>query len=211
MPARIAAIRGDAPEPALVDEAVRLLLAGRLVVLPTETVYGLCADPRAAGAMDRLYAAKARDPAKPVALLIDDPSQVGMAGAFFHPSLGWLAERFWPGPLTLVLDTPEGPAGFRCPDHPVPLAVLRALGAPLSATSANRSGRPDARTASEAMRELGDVVDLILDGGPATGGRPSSVVRLYRDGSWSLLREGAIPRHALQLPARLEVAPGIRA
>ncbi len=179
------------PEPALIAEAVRCLTAGELVVLPTETVYGLCADPAQPGAAAKIFAAKGRPESKPLARLVSGVAQARAAGAAFPTCAQRLAERFWPGPLTLVLDTPDGPTGFRCPDHAVPLAALAALGRPLLATSANRSGARDARTAGEAETMLGVDVALILDAGPAPGGTPSSVVRVTAEG-WTLLRAGAL-------------------
>lgn len=189
---RIIPIDPVRPDPAAIGEAVRVLAAGGLAVLPTETVYGLAADPRSAPAMDRLYAAKGRPAGKPVALLVDGAGALAEAGAGVPPAARALLGRYWPGPLTLVLDTPGGPVGFRCPDHPVALALLRLFGRPLAASSANRSGRPDPLTAADAAAELGTSVDLFLDGGRVPGGVPSTVVRVTSGNEWRILRRGAI-------------------
>lgn len=180
------------PAEAVVVAAVDALAAGRLVILPTETVYGLAADPLNPAAMARLFAAKTRDAGKPVAWLVAGPEHLAAARASISSAAAHLARRWWPGPLTLVLDTPKGPQGFRWPDHPVPVAVIRRLGRPIAATSANVSGEPDARTADEAVQALGGSVDLVLDGGPVPGGTASTVVRVS-GAKVEVLREGAIP------------------
>lgn len=188
---RIQNVDPRSPDPAAIGEAAALLAAGGLVVLPTETVYGLVADPRNPSAMRRLFEAKGRDAAKPVAWLVAGGTDWAAVGAAMPDAARRLAARWWPGPLTLVLECAGGTQGFRWPDHAVPLAVIRRLGRPLAATSANRSGDPDARTAAVAAAALGAHADLILDGGPVTGGTPSTVVRAV-GGRIEVLREGAI-------------------
>lgn len=190
--ARMLPVAAQAPDPAVVEEAVRVLRAGGLVVLPTETVYGVAADPRQPAALQRLFQAKGRDDGKPVARLAASAAQVAAQGIELSGLAGRLAARFWPGPLTMVLEGPEGPVGYRVPDHAVPLAVLRAFGAPIAATSANRSGQPDAVNAAEAAEALGTAVDLILDAGPAPGAVPSTVVRIARGKRFEILRAGAL-------------------
>lgn len=182
---------GD-PAPA-VAAAVAALRRGELVVLPTETVYGVAADPNAPGAVDRMYAAKGRDPNKPVAFLASGVDQVEAYGADFGPSGQALALRFWPGPLTLVLKTNDGTfQGFRVPDHPASLAVAKLLPNPVLLTSANLSGGADPKTAQEAVQEIGKFVSVVVDAGPARGGVPSTVVRV--DGrTLTCIREGALP------------------
>lgn len=166
-------------------EAVALLRAGEIVALPTDTVYGLAADLALPGAIERLFAAKQRPPDRAVALLLADAAQAGVL-AEVGPAARLLAERFWPGGLTLVLPRRPGaslPAelaagdtvGLRVPDHPVPRAVAAALG-PLPTTSANLSGRPDARDAREIADLLGAAVALVIDGGSIHGGPASTVV-----------------------------------
>ena len=167
-------------------EAVALLRAGRIVAVPTDTVYGIAADLALPDAIERLFAAKGRPPEKAVALLLADAAQAGVVGVV-GPAARVLAERFWPGALTLVLHArPDAglpgiltagvpTVGVRVPDHPAPRALAAILG-PLPTTSANRSGEPDAVDAAEIAARLGDAIALVIDGGPVRGGPPSTVV-----------------------------------
>ena len=185
--------RVDARQPAAAALAAALaaLRRGELVIVPTETVYGLAADERNPAAMGKLFEAKGRPPEKPVALLAAGVAELERHGARLPPAAKKLAEKFWPGPLTLVLDSPAGWLGFRIPDHPVMLALLRAWGGVLAVTSANRSGEPPATTAAAALAVLEPFVALALDAGPAAGGVPSTVVKV--DGAHAdILRAGAI-------------------
>jgi len=183
-------------------EAVALLRAGGIVAVPTDTVYGIAADMALPDAIERLFAAKGRPPERAVAVLLADASQAAALGVV-PAAAALLAERFWPGGLTLVLPVrPDArlprvlsggapTIGVRVPDHPAPRALATALG-PLPTTSANRSGEADARDAAEVLARLGDALALVLDGGPVRGG-PASTVVDCASGLPSILREGAIP------------------
>ena len=188
--------------PAAHAEAVELLRAGGIVAVPTDTVYGIAADMALPDAIERLFAAKGRAPEKAVAVLLADAAQAAELGVL-SPAASVLAERFWPGGLTLVLPVRHearlprvlaGGAptiGVRVPDHPTPRALAAVLG-PLPTTSANRSGEADARDAQEILERLGESLALVLDGGPIRGGPASTVVDCTLE--WpSILREGAIP------------------
>jgi L-threonylcarbamoyladenylate synthase len=186
--------------------AAAALAAGSIVGIPTETVYGVGVIPRPE-ALQALLAAKQRPADKGIVLLIDDLDQVDelvVVGAAAHR----LAERFWPGPLTLVLPL-RWPAlaaeeltggrdtlALRLPDHAVPRALSRELG-PLAVSSANRSGEPDARTAEALVASLGPSLAVVIDDGPVRGGVPSSVVAVDAAGRVVVLREGAIERSAI--------------
>ena len=187
----------ERPDDTAIEAAVSALARGELVVLPTETVYGLAADPRVAGAMDRLYRVKARPEGKPVTRLAASVEQVATEAGGLTPAAEKLARRFWPGPLTLVLETTGGFEGFRVPAHAVALAVLRRAGHVLAVTSANRSGAPPSRTAPDAMRSLGGCVAVALDAGASPGGVASTVVRV-RGGEIEVLRPGAIPESEIR-------------
>lgn len=186
--------------------AIDALRAGGLVAMPTDTVYGVGVALSAEQGLERLFAAKDRPLDRAIVLLVADADQAASVGVL-SPAARALAARFWPGGLTLVLSQVAGaglPAeltaglatiGVRVPDHESARALARALG-PLPVTSANLSGAQDARDPAAVMAQLGDRIDLILDGGPTRGGVPSTIV----DCSGELprvLREGAIDAAAI--------------
>ena len=203
----------SARDPAALQAAVAALREGSLVAVPTETVYGVACLADAA-AIERLLDAKRRPPSKGITLLVDDVEQAASVGEL-PAAARRLADRFWPGPLTLVVPVRAGVAlppsltgdsgaiGLRVPDHAVPRALARALG-PIPLTSANLSGAPDARDADEVVRQLGTAVAIVLDDGPSPGGVPSTVVRFAAGtGRPELLREGALPFEAILAAARV--------
>jgi L-threonylcarbamoyladenylate synthase len=190
-----------AEEPEAVQRARRLLRSGRVVAFPTDTVYGVGAHAFQPEAVADLYVAKNRPTSKAIPILvaqIEDMTRV----ACQIPAIAWeLAERFWPGGLTLVLPRAERvPAivtaggdtvAIRCPDHSLPLVLINAIGAPLAATSANLSGRPSPTTARQVVEQLAGRVPLIIDGGECPGGVPSTVIDLSTSPP-RLLRVGAV-------------------
>jgi L-threonylcarbamoyladenylate synthase len=181
--------------------AVRILADGGLVAFPTDTVYGVGAHAFQLDAVERIYAAKIRPRDKAIPILLAQPDDLPLVAERITETAWLLAERFWPGGLTLVLpkkaNVPNvvsagGPTiAVRVPDHPVPLALIAASSAPLAATSANLSGRPSPVTAWEVETELGGRIELILDGGRCPGGVPSTVLDLTTDLP-AILRAGAI-------------------
>lgn len=187
--------------------AVEVLRGGGVVAIPTDTVYGLAAAMDVPGAIDRLFAAKARPTERAIAVLLADLDQAQAIGRL-SPSARVLGAALWPGGLTLVVEQRRERAlpsaltggratiGVRVPDHSAPRAIARALG-PLPTTSANVSGEPELLTAGAIEDRLGDRIELILDGGPAPGGRPSTVVDVTVDPP-RILREGAIPAAAVE-------------
>jgi tRNA threonylcarbamoyl adenosine modification protein (Sua5/YciO/YrdC/YwlC family) len=195
-----------------IDEAVSALQRGDVIAIPTETVYGVCALPTEAG-VELLIDTKRRSAEKGIQLLVDSLDQVRDVAVVTRVA-EQLAERFWPGGLTLVLERRPGvdlPAllgggrptlGVRLPDHEVPRALARRLG-PIAASSANVSGEPDATTADLVQQSLGDVLTLIVDDGPVRGGTPSSVVDCS-DATVAprVLREGAITADAIAAAMR---------
>jgi len=177
--------------------AAEALNAGGIVAFPTETVYGLGVCAGNAAARRRLAALKGRDPGKPFQLLLADTRQALRLAPEMPEAARRLAEAFWPGPLTLVVRDARGKwQGLRVPDHAIPRAIARRLGGALLATSANRSGETPAARAEEIARIFGDQLTLIIDGGVAARGRPSSVVKVWRR-KWALLREGAVSRQRI--------------
>lgn len=165
------------------QQAVEVLRTGGLVVYPTDTVYGLGADPSQPAAVQRIFKAKGRPDEKAIVWLVTSLSQVRSV-IEVTPGSEALAARFWPGPLTLVLwrahpSTDALPTlAVRAPAHPAALAIIGALGRPVATTSANQSGEPATRSAEEALAALGDQVDLIIDAGPSPLGYESTILDL---------------------------------
>ncbi len=186
------------PDPVALEQAADALRRGGLVLLPTETVYGIAADPAQPAALERLYAAKGREAGKPVAYFIHEHNQAIALGARWMPAAARLADAFWPGPLTLVLPAESGEVflGFRMPDYAPAIQLAQRFG-PMAVTSANRTGGKEALTAQEALDIFGEQIEVYLDAGPALGTIPSTVVQVMPDDSIFLLREGAIPSDAI--------------
>ncbi len=186
-------------DPQSIPRALEVLRKDGIIAFPTDTVYGLGANAFFAAGIERLFAAKGRDPNKAIAVLLGEASQLETVTTGLPASARRLAERFWPGALTLVVtrcaDLPEvispGPTiGVRIPDHPGARALLRQSGA-LATTSANRSGCENPLTAEDVLDQLGGSVDLVLDGGRTPGGVPSTVVDCTAE-TVRVLREGPI-------------------
>ncbi len=184
---------------AVLRQAAQVLSAGGVVVIPTDTVYGLAALPACAASVARLGSIKGRATGKPIALLAADADAFRRSGATFPPAAACLAERFWPGALTLVLDCGGAAEGFRVPDHSFCRSLLAACGGLLRVTSANLSGTQPALSAAQALADIGLDADLVIDDGPSPGGVASSVVRVSAD-AVTILREGAIPTALLKDP-----------
>jgi len=187
-----------------VRRAVELLSAGLVVGFPTDTVYGLAALAARADAVARIFEAKGRPRSQPLVLMVPELDSVQEVAEVGERERRWM-ERWWPGPLTLVLRARPGlepplvtgvppTVGVRIPDHPAALALLAAAAAPLATTSANRSGEREAMTAPQAARLVG--VAAVLDGGRAPGGVPSTLLDLSGREP-RILREGPIPGGAL--------------
>ena len=184
-------VRAD--ERGAIIEAAAALARGELVAFPTDTVYGLAAGH---GHIKKLYAAKERPPEKRIAVLLADAGNLEQ-GAIVTPIARKLAQRFWPGPLTIILTAPgRGTVAFRVPDHQVARQLLAASGGGLPVTSANRSGSAECRTAQEVLAQLDGRISLVLDGGQTPGGIASTIVDCTGE-ELVVLREGAIPRDAL--------------
>ncbi|HZO90788.1 MAG TPA: L-threonylcarbamoyladenylate synthase [Chthonomonadaceae bacterium] len=176
------------PERDILARAAEILRHGGLVAFPTETVYGLGANALDAAAVARIFAAKGRPPNNPLIVHVPEAEAARGIVAAWPEAAAQLAERFWPGPLTLVLPRREvipdvvtagGPTvAVRVPAHPVALALLRAAGVPIAAPSANRSMRLSPTRAEHVLRGLNGRIELILDGGPTTGGLESTVLDL---------------------------------
>lgn len=215
---------------ASIARAAEILREGGLVAFPTETVYGLGADAASAWAVARIYDAKGRPSFNPLIAHVADLAAARREAVLPEAAIR-LAEAFWPGPLTIV--APAAPGGSVCelaraglpsvalrvPDHPVARALIKALGRPVAAPSANRSGHVSPVTAAHVAEDLSGRVDMILDGGRTKAGLESAIVS-FCDAAPTLLRPGAVPRERIEkalgarlaAPARAEVtAPGMTA
>ncbi|MCE4628333.1 MAG: threonylcarbamoyl-AMP synthase [Desulfurococcales archaeon] len=192
------------PDRRVVEEAVRTIRAGGIVVAPTDTLYGLLADPFNPRAVERVYRVKKRSRDKPLPILLGESHH---AILLVRPSsIFWrLALRFWPGPVTIVEEARPGlpshlerwgPMGVRLPDCPLTREIIRRSGGALIGTSANISGGKGPVTVYDANEQLGDLVDLYIDAGPTRLGRPSTVVSVV-GGSVEVLREGAVRREQI--------------
>ncbi|MFQ5985869.1 MAG: L-threonylcarbamoyladenylate synthase [Thermoplasmata archaeon] len=187
-------------------ETVEKLKGGALVVYPTDTLYGLGADPYDEGAMRRLYQVKRRPWSEPVSVVVAGFEEAERLAHLTGPGKQ-LWKAFLPGPLTLLLPakpeappppvTREGVIGLRCPAHPIPRSLAEEFG-PLTTTSANRHGAPSPQRVEEAMTQLGADADLYIDAGPTPRGLPSTIVDLSLDPP-TIKREGALSREELNL------------
>lgn len=188
------------PEARVVEEALFVLRADGIVGYPTETYYGLAADARSRAACERLFELKGRPPQKALPCIVSGVPQLEEVASSLGKTTLLLARRFWPGPLTLVVEarpglaasSPEGSIAVRASGLRLPRDLAEGLGAPVTATSANRSGSAPATTAEEVLAGLGPELDLLLDGGPCPGGLPSTIVDV-RETPPRLLREGRVP------------------
>jgi L-threonylcarbamoyladenylate synthase len=189
-----------APDPAVIREAAALIRRGLVVAYPTDTLYGLAVDPRNVGAVRRLYALKGRPESSALTLIAADLADVRAAGEMTRQAER-LAERWWPGALTLVVRARPILAaemlaggqtvGIRIPDHAVAIALAQGAGFAITATSANRSGAAAAASPDAVIDALPDL-DAIVDAGPAAGGAPSTIVDASA-AELTLLRHGVVP------------------
>ena len=196
-------ISSENPEPSLIRYAADQIRAGEVLGMPTDTFYGLAADPFNLRAVDRVYEIKSRSRHKPLSLLIEDVEQAEEMAKLpeeFHA----LAKKFWPGPLTMIVKASSrlplkvtantGNVALRIPNAKIPLAVVQAARIPITATSANLSGETECTTAAAVRDQLGMRIPIIVDGGISPREVASTIVDLTDEETrWTILREGAIP------------------
>ncbi len=197
--------------PGAIDKAVELLRQGELVAFPTDTVYGVGALAFYETAVFAIYEAKGRPEEKAIPVLLGDVADIDKVAEAIPDKARRLAERFWPGPLTLVVKkrhtvpaavSATDTIGIRVPDHRFTRELLRAAG-PMAVTSANLSGQPSPCTADEVLGQLAGRIAMILDGGRTPGGVPSTVVDCTKD-DFILLREGPIKLEEIRVAAAQE-------
>ncbi len=208
MRAEIIRIDSSTPESSLVAYAAEKIRSGEVLGMPTDTFYGLAADPFNLRAVERVYEIKSRSRHKPLSLLIESEEQAEYLAQPLPDDFYTLARKFWPGPLTMIVKAASrlplkvtantGNVALRVPSANIPLAVIRSAGVPLTATSANLSGAAECTTAVAVRDQLQDRISIIVDGGPSPRDIASTIVDLSGDeGRWHVIREGAIPRQQI--------------
>jgi L-threonylcarbamoyladenylate synthase len=195
------------PQSTVIDAGAKAIRAGGIVAIPTDTLYGLAADPFNADAIARLYRLKGREAERALPLIAADLDQIAATLGMLPILARLLAIRFWPGPLTLLMPAPErlprqvsggtGRVGVRVPGHAVARALCAASGTPLTATSANKTGEPPTNQPDEVAATLGHGIDVLLDAGVTPGGPPSTIVDAT-DAVPRVIRQGAIPWEQIQ-------------
>src|SRR5215470_3591982 len=184
--AEILKIHADQPEPSLIKYAAEQIQAGKVLGMPTDTFYGLAADPFNLRAVERVYEIKTRSRHKPLSLLIENLDQAEEFAGPLPDDFHILARRFWPGPLTIIVPAAShlplkvtantGNVALRVPASEIPLAVVKAAKIPITATSANLSGAVECTTAEQVRDQLKDRISLIVDGGKSPRAIPSTIV-----------------------------------
>ena len=210
MSAEILRVHPDEPQPDRIDYIVSCLRKGSVVALPTDTFYGLAVDPVNLHAVEQIYQIKSRQKHKPLSLLVSGLAQAYELARESDVMLDRLADRFWPGPLTIIMragtklplrsTANTGNVAVRVPDAPIARAVVEKFGLPITATSANLQGATECTHAACVRDQIGDRIPLIIDGGPTGRSQPTTIVDLsLGPGRWMVLREGAIPTHEIAM------------
>lgn len=204
MRAEIVKINSDIPEISLVKYAADQIRSGEVLGMPTDTFYGLAADPFNLRAVDKVYEIKTRSRHKPLSLLISSVEQAEELAKDLSDEFYALARKFWPGPLTIIVKAGSrlplkvtantGNVAIRVPNARIPLAVVTAAAIPITATSANLSGASECTTAEQVRDQLHGRINVIVDGGTSPRDIASTIIDLTDDGArWRVIREGAIP------------------
>lgn len=208
MRAEIVKINSENPEASLVKYAADQIRAGEVLGMPTDTFYGLAADPFNLRAVDRVYDIKTRSRHKPLSLLIESVDQAEELAKKLPEEFYALARKFWPGPLTVIVKAGSrlplkvtantGNVALRVPNAKIPLAVVTAAAIPITATSANLSGAAECTTAEQVHDQLHGRISIIVDGGISPRDIPSTIIDLSDEETrWKIIREGAIPQEEI--------------
>jgi L-threonylcarbamoyladenylate synthase len=205
----IVKIDPSTPEPELVEYVARSLEQGKMIGIPTDTFYGLAVDPVNLSAVESIYELKRRARNKPLSLMIDDMAQAYELSRELDGRFDVLAEKFWPGPLTLIVKAGTrlplrvtantGNVALRVPAAAIPRAIVRRFGRPVTATSANLQHAAECTDAISLEAQLGHMLPMIVDGGVSGTDVPTTIIDLTRDSGWEVIREGAIPMHKIAL------------
>jgi L-threonylcarbamoyladenylate synthase len=205
--AELLRVNAETPETEVVRYAAGLLSRGKVVAIPTDTLYGLAADPFNLAAVDEIYRVKGRPESRALPILVNSLDQAMLLARELPANFLRLAEKFWPGALTLVVDASHRVPlkvtantrriALRWPKHRVVTRLIEEFDAPITGTSANISGFPSCASAEQVMKQLGARVPLVLDAGENKTLLPSTIVEL-RDDDWRIGREGAIPNAEIE-------------
>lgn len=211
LPAEVLRISAETPDPEALRYAAELIARGGVVAIPTDTLYGLAADPFNLAAIEEIYRVKGRSDARALPILVCSVEQAILLAREVPAAFLKLAQKFWPGGLTLVVEASHrlplkvtantGRVALRWPKSKVVCALIEETGGPITGTSANVSGWPGCSTADEVMKQLGKRLRLVLDGGETGGAHPSTVVSL-KGQMWEILREGAVSAAAIEEAVR---------
>ncbi|HWZ43632.1 MAG TPA: L-threonylcarbamoyladenylate synthase [Candidatus Saccharimonadales bacterium] len=207
MTAEIIKINPDNPDPRMIAYVAERIKAGHVAGMPTDTFYGLAADPLNLRAVDFIYEVKSRNRHKPLSLLIESVEQAEYLARPLPEAFYEIANKFWPGPLTIIVKASPrlplkvtantGNVALRLPAASIPVEVIRAAGVPITATSANISGASECTTAEGVREQLGQRVDLIVDGGTSPREIASTIIDMSDDHHCILLRQGAVSESEL--------------
>ena len=207
MPAELLKVSAGTPETAAIHYAAEFIKRGLVVGVPTDTFYGLAADPFNLAAVEEIYRVKGRPENRALPILVNSIEQAAIMGRDLPLNFLKLAQKFWPGALTIVVEASQslplkvtankGRVALRWPNSRVACAIIEQVGSPITGTSANISGFPSCSNAQELAKQLGERLPLILDGGD-TGGRVSSTIVNLNGGKWKIVREGKVSEQEIQ-------------
>lgn len=205
--AEVLKVSPENPDARAVEYAAKLIRRGEVVAIPTDTFYGLAADPFNLAAVGRIYMVKGRPEQRALPILVNSVEQAEELAAYVPETFFRLAEKFWPGALTLVVDAAAriplkvtgntGRIALRLPASKVVAAIIAAVGTPITGTSANISGFAACSSGEQVRKQLGDTLPLILDGGETNAVLPSTVAELHDD-DWRILREGVVSEEQIR-------------
>ncbi len=207
LPVEVLKISSDAPERHVISYAADFVKRGRVVGIPTDTFYALCADPFNLAAIERVFRIKGRAETKALPILVNSIEQAVTLVRDVPDAFLLLAHKFWPGALTLVVEATHrlplkvtgnsGRVAVRWPNSRISTALIEAAGGPVTGTSANLSGFPSCTNAQQIVKQLGERLPLVLDSGDTGGVLASTIVRIDGD-TWTIAREGALPESEIQ-------------
>jgi L-threonylcarbamoyladenylate synthase len=206
--AELLKVSPEIPDPSVIRYAAKFILRGEVVAIPTDTYYGIAADPFNLSAVEQIYRVKGRPETRALPLLVNSVEQASLLASDVPDNFYKLAARFWPGPLTILVEASNhvplkitantGNVALRWPNSPVVTALIDAVRGPITGTSGNLSGLPACSTAEELLQQMGERLPLILDAGETLGELASTIVKLEFD-AWAVMREGPISEEMIRV------------